>query len=36
MYSETMPRRYTHRGAYCESNAPLWSRNMSQCSDRTL
>jgi len=35
-YSETVSRRYTHRGACCKSNALLWLRNMSQRPERML
>jgi len=34
--SETLSRRYTHRGACCESNALLWLRNMGQRPEKTL
>jgi len=30
MYSETVSRKYMHRGACCESNALLWLRNIGQ------
>jgi len=35
-YSEIMSRRYTHRGACCESNALLWFRIMGQRPKRML
>jgi len=33
---QKLSRRYTHRGACCESNALLWLRNMGQCPKRML
>jgi len=33
--SETVSRRYMHRGACCESNALLWLWNMDQRPERT-
>jgi len=36
IYSVTVSRRYTHKGARGESNTLLWLRNMGQRPERTL